>query len=201
MQLICMASCLSIPITHPLKAALCYQIIFIMTSNWYAVYTKPQQEQKVTAALTKKGIDAYCPLTRIGVYTGFGKKTNWRPLFPSFVFVYITEAQFTTVRQASDIINFMYWLGRPGLIPEAEIKSIQQFTSTHPKLAIEKTVISKNAATSTTYEPVDSSFNGIASKQKIKIKLLLPSLGYILVAETERPAGIFDYSFDNVILS
>ena len=166
-----------------------------MIKNWYAVYTKPQQEQKVAAVLAKKGIDAYCPLTRIGVYTGFGKKTNWQPLFPSFVFVHITEAQFAAIRQANDVINFMYWLGRPAMIPEAEIKSVQQFTSVYSNLKVEKTSIVRNAVP-VRNESIEDSLGDTATTQKIKIKLSLPSLGFTLIAMAEKPAGVVDFTYE-----
>jgi len=167
-----------------------------MIRNWYAVYTKTQQEQKVTAALAKKGINAYCPLTRVGVYRGFGKKINLQPLLPSFVFVHITENEFAAVRQSSDVINFMYWLGRPAIIAATEIKGIQLFTATHQNLKVEKTAIIRNATAPVAEKIIEQSFNGLSGTQKTFVKLSLPSLGYILVAETAKPAGIFDYTYE-----
>lgn len=165
-----------------------------MTKHWYAVYTKPEQEQKVTAALIKKGIESFCPLTRVGIYKGFGKKIHLQPLFPSFVFVHITEAQFTTVRQINDVINFMFWLGKPAMVPTAELKSIQQFAATHQHIKVERTAIVRNRMPSTSYEAAGNSFNGIAAAQKTLVQLSLPSLGYRLIAETILPAGIVQYN-------
>lgn len=173
-----------------------------MIRNWYAVYTKPQQEQKVAAALAKKKIDSYCPLARVSGYTGFGKKINWQPLFSSFVFVHITEAQFTTVRQANDVINFMYWLGRPAVIPAAEIESIRQFTQTYQNLKVEKTAIIKNTLVPAFSEQPGEPSVIIKGIRQYKIRVSLPSLGYQLIAQAERPASIFDYPLEkNIALS
>lgn len=199
MQLIQVAACLfAVPINYPLKAALCYQITFIMIKHWYALYTKPQQEQRVTAALSKKGIESFCPLTVTGVYKGFGKKIHLQPLFPSFVFVHITEAQQAAVRQVSDVINFMFWLGKPAVIPATELKCIRQFTTLHKNITVVRTGIVKNSMAATTHETSQGGFNGLLSPQKTISKLSLPSLGYMLTAETTTPAGILKQGYETV---
>ena len=197
MQLIWVVPCLSaVPINYPLKAALCYQIIFIMIKHWYALYTKPQQEQKVTAALSKKGIESFCPLTTTGVYKGFGKKIHLQPLFPSFVFVHISESQLAMVRQVSDVINFMFWLGKPATIPAAELKCIRQFTTLHKNITVVRTGIVRNSLAATTHETSQNAFSGLLSVQKAITKLSLPSLGYMLTAETTTPAGILHNTYE-----
>ncbi|MBL0358096.1 MAG: UpxY family transcription antiterminator [Chitinophagaceae bacterium] len=93
-----------------------------MNRNWYAVYTKPQSEKKVAALLTKKKIENLCPLNRITNGYGFRRKMASEPLFPTFVFVYITEAEMHEVRKTSDVINFVYWLGKPAIIKKPKLK-------------------------------------------------------------------------------
>ncbi len=169
-----------------------------MTKHWYAVYTKPQQEQKVVAALSRKKIDTYCPLTPVSVYRGFGKKVNMQALFPSIVFVQITENQLATVRQAGDVINFLYWLGRPAVIPEAELKSIHRFTSVYRNIKLEKTAIVRNAMAPAGEVTADSLYFG---KENTVVKLSLPSLGYILTAEIKTTVNIPDYPYESNLLS
>ena len=96
-----------------------------MNKNWYAVYTKAQCEKKVAALLTKKKIENYCPVNRRILNTQNNrKKIVHEPLFTFFVFVYITPAEMSFVRQTSDVINFVYWLGKPAIIKSAEIEKI-----------------------------------------------------------------------------
>ena len=45
-----------------------------MKKNWYAVYTKSRCEKKVSASLTKKKIENYCPLNRVGSPIGGQKE-------------------------------------------------------------------------------------------------------------------------------
>jgi len=59
--------------------------------TWYALYTKPKNEKKVTEQLQKSGIEVYCPMvTQIKQWSDRKKKTE-TPLIPSYVFVNIEE--------------------------------------------------------------------------------------------------------------
>ncbi len=149
-----------------------------MDANWYAVYTKPQQELKTSAALIKKGFECLCPLTRkMLVNTTFGKKITWQPVFNSFVFVRITEADFSKVLRSGDVINFMYWMGRPAVIASEDIANIEKFVSRYPNVTVEKTAIVRNmlaiAGDDTT-----------GDEENIQVKL--PSIGFILTASREK---------------
>src|SRR5689334_11827491 len=111
-----------------------------MKKNWYAVYTKPRCEKKVSALLSKKKIENYLPLNRVST-PGDRRKVNLEPLFPSYVFVNITELEMATIRQNSDVINFVYWLGRPAVIKDVEVESIQHFLNEHSDVVLEKTAV------------------------------------------------------------
>ena len=112
-----------------------------MNRNWYAVYTKPQSEKKVTILLSKKKIESFCPHNR--VLTGYGSKRKmvYEPLFPSFVFVYITETEMNEVRKTSDVVNFVYWLGKPAMIKTAEIENIAYFNGLYCNIKVEKSPV------------------------------------------------------------
>jgi transcription antitermination factor NusG len=156
-----------------------------MTTQWYAVCTRPQQELKASAALTKKGIENFCPLTRkMLVSNGFRKKIAWNPVFPSFVFVHVTEAEFNTVLRTNDVVSFMYWMGKPAVVADADIKTIEQFASRYPNVTVQKTAIIKNAlvAASVFTETADED-NDL---QDERIRTVIPSLGFILTASREK---------------
>ena len=72
-----------------------------MKKNWYAVYTKSRCEKKVSALLTKKKIENYCPLNRLLKQSPDRKKIVQEPLFTSYVFVHITEMEMAAIRQIS----------------------------------------------------------------------------------------------------
>lgn len=167
-----------------------------MKKNWYAVYTKQHCELKVTALLTRKKIENYCPLNRIGNYHGYRKKMAHEPLFPSFVFVLISESEMPIIRQVNDVINFIYWLGKPAVIKDAEIMHIQDFIDSHPGIRLEKIAVNTNAMARKIKEPAIEAGEDVMTLKSINIKLLLPSLGYMLIGAGEKTNGIFDYNYE-----
>lgn len=156
-----------------------------MNRNWYAVYTKPNSETKVIALLSKKKIESFCPHKRMIIGQGSRRKMVYEPLFPSFVFVLITEIQMYEVRKTSDVINFVYWLGRPAVIKTEEIENIAHFNGTYYNIQVEKSPVNATGIVKITQEPrlVDSDM-GIISVKTTRVKLTLPSLGYTMYAET-----------------
>ena len=56
---------------------------------WFALYTRPKNEKKVTEQLVKLGIEVYCPLvTQVKQWSDRKKKVA-TPLISSYVFVNI----------------------------------------------------------------------------------------------------------------
>ncbi|MEO7049924.1 MAG: transcription termination/antitermination NusG family protein, partial [Ferruginibacter sp.] len=92
-----------------------------MKKTWYAVYTKSRCEKKVASLLAKKKVEHYCPLNRVVKQWSDRRKLVFEPLFTSYVFVKATDAEMATIRQTNDVINFVYWLGRPAVIKDTEI--------------------------------------------------------------------------------
>jgi transcription antitermination factor NusG len=164
-----------------------------MKKNWYAVYTKPHCELKVAASLTRKKIDNYCPLNRVGNYQSIRKKTSYEPLFPSFVFVYISESEIPFIRQTADVINFIYWLGKPAMVKETEIRGMHDFTNAHCNIKLEKTIVNTTAMVRVLNETGNSVENGSTDSL---IKLSLPSLGYLIVAATNNMWDEYNYAYE-----
>src|ERR1700712_1249639 len=97
------------------------------SANWYAVYTKPRWEKKVYALMTERGITAYCPLNKVRRKWSDRVKTVEEPLFSSYVFVQAEDDGLTNVRMVGGVVNFVYWQGKPAVIPEREILTIKKF--------------------------------------------------------------------------
>ena len=96
-------------------------------SFWYAVYTKPRWEKKVSALLSEKGIENYCPLNKVVKQWSDRRKVILEPVFKSYVFVKIDEEKKWDLKKINGIINFVYWLGKPAVIKEQEIITIRKF--------------------------------------------------------------------------
>jgi transcription antitermination factor NusG len=165
-----------------------------MIKNWYAVYTKSKCEKKVSSLLTKKKIDNYCPLNKqISIEHSEKEKLSLEPLFPSFVFVYTTPDKIEYIRQMNDIINFVYWLGRPVELKGIEIENIQEFVSAYNNIYIEKSEVSLNKMVRVvTKQPMISTEDDVIVMNHTIVKLTLPTLGFTLCAHA---------SFDNVEIS
>lgn len=97
--------------------------------NWYAVYTKPRAEKKVTDRLEQLGIDAYCPMiTRIRQWSDRKQKVLV-PVIQSHVFVQLEEQERTCVFQVPGVLRYLFWLGKPAVIRGFEIEVMKKVLS------------------------------------------------------------------------
>lgn len=132
--------------------------------KWYAVYTKSRWEKKVYRLLQEKGIESYCPLNKVYRKWSDRIKIVEEPLFKSYVFVRVSEEQKMMVRMTNGVMNFVYWLGKPAVLKEKEIKTI--------KLFLEK------------YEEVEATSLEIQPGQEVRIK------AGIFIGEEARVVGL-----------
>ena len=94
---------------------------------WYAVYTRPNMEKKVTSALEHKGIVVYCPLQRVQRQWSDRKKVLQVPAFRGYVFVNIHDAIRWEILATGGVLNFVLHDGRPARIPQREIDEVRRF--------------------------------------------------------------------------
>lgn len=94
---------------------------------WYVVYTKPRWEKKVAANLTEKSIENYCPLNKVTRQWSDRRKIVLEPLFKGYVFVRVEEKDQLSVRQVEGVVNYVHWMGKPGLVKATEIETIRKF--------------------------------------------------------------------------
>ena len=150
------------------------------------MYTRSRCEKKVAALLTKRSIENYCPLNRIMKQWADRKKMIYEPMFTSYVFVHAFESEVFSIKQiTSDIVNFVYWLGKPAVIKEEEIENIKKFLSEHTDVQLEKQNLQIDDKVRIISGPlinVEGNITGIANH---KVKLSLPSLGYMMIAEVK----------------
>ena len=153
--------------------------------KWYAVYTKSRCEKKVALQLSQKGIEYYCPLNRVQKQWSDRKKIIFEPLFNSYVFVRITSEEQLAVRQTSGILNFVYWLSKPAVIRNDEIEIIKQFLNEHASVKLEKVKINLNDLARIIGGPFMEQEGQVVSIKNKTVKILLPSLGYLMYVEIE----------------
>ncbi len=97
------------------------------SKKWFALYTKPRWEKKVSNVLDAKGVESWCPLKRTEKQWSDRKKIVEEPLFASYVFVHIDDKEKPAVLMTNGIVNFVYHIGKPAVIRDKEIEIIKRF--------------------------------------------------------------------------
>jgi len=148
--------------------------------NWYVIYTKSRREQAVAKELEKIGIETYCPMvTEVRQWSDRKKKVT-SPLIKSYVFVKMNESEREKVFEVPGVVQFLFWLGKPAIVREAEIDTLKTWLSEEDYSDVELSnitpgdhlIISKG------------SFKGkeaiVAEVGKKRLKLILKSLGLVV---------------------
>ena len=157
-----------------------------INEQWYALYTKPRWEKKVSKLLDDQGIENYCPINKVTRQWSDRKKVVLEPVFKSYVFVKINEKEKWELRKINGVLNFVYWLGKPAPIREEEILTIRKFLNefqnvevTELSLKVNDTVKVKNGVFMN-YEGILVEL--IGNKARVRIE----SMGLQLVAQFDK---------------
>ncbi len=113
---------------------------FIMSEpelRWYAVYTKPRWEKKVSRCLDEQGIENYCPVIRVVRQWSDRKKVVFEPVFKSYVFVRLAEMNKWDIKKTDGVLNFVYWQKKPAVIRDEEIEIIRLFLNDGDDVLVE----------------------------------------------------------------
>jgi transcription antitermination factor NusG len=108
------------------------------TKNWYAAYTKPRWEKKIAKKLGERGVEAYCPLTKVTRQWSDRKKVVMDPVFKGYLFIHIEDAYKWEVKKVDGILNYVYWNGKPAIIRDEEIETIKKFLNQFEDVQVEE---------------------------------------------------------------
>lgn len=159
--------------------------MYSVTKKWYVVYTRPRWENKVSNLLSRKKIEHYCPMNRVKKQWSDRKKMALEPLFTSYVFVCIDETQQLPVRLTDGVINFVYWLGKPAEVRGEEIQAVRDFLADYTDVRVEKATVNLNDHVRVIGGPLVMQKGQVVSVKNKTVKVILPSLGYMMHAEIE----------------
>jgi len=151
------------------------------TKNWYIVYTRPGQEKKVTETLIRKKIECYCPLSNTTHQPVYRKKGMPEVLFCCYSFARITETQIPELRKIHGVINLVYWLNKPVIVPDHEMNIIREFLNEYKNVTLEKIGIKEKVKFPNSFL-AETEDHGIYTRNNTA-KAMLPSLGYVMTAE------------------
>ena len=147
-----------------------------MEKKWFVVYTRPQQELKVAEQLSRMGIINYCPtITLLKQYSDRKKKVI-KPLLSSYVMVQLEEKERNSVFSCSGIVRFLFFLGKPAIVPSSEINSMQDYLSGVYN-DIKVTTLSVGDSHTITEGPFSGVSGRVVQSDNTKVKLELASLG------------------------
>lgn len=104
--------------------------------KWYAVYTYPRHEKKLSKQFETNGIECFCPLNKVEKQWSDRKKVVFEPLFQSYVFVRVKQIEFSKVRNTTGVLNFVYWQGKPAVIQDNEIETIKNFIASYSNIEV-----------------------------------------------------------------
>lgn len=147
---------------------------------WYVLYTKPRNEKKVSERLKQLGLTVYCPLVTVVKQWSDRKKKVQEPLLASYVFVRLDENEREKVFQVSGVVRYLYWLGKPAIVRDEEIVTLQSWLLKEPqKFQVEQLQPGSRITLN------KGLFNGadalVQDYRGNKLRLVLESLGVVVV--------------------
>ena len=155
--------------------------------KWYALYTKPRWEKKIHLSLQKRGFESYCPLNKVRRKWSDRIKVIEEPLFKSYLFVRLDEAEKTDVRYVDGVLNFVYWNGKPAVVKGEEIIEIKKFMSEYEDVQVKKIDV-KPADKVVINQGVMMGASGMVSRVLSNniVEVVIDSLGLALTAKFDK---------------
>ena len=157
-----------------------------LTFYWYAIYTKPRWEKKVHSLLSEKKIESYCPLNKVRKKWSDRMKTVEEPLFKSYVFARVNEEEQSKVRLTAGVMNFVYWNGKPAIIPAKEIETIRKFLNEYENVMAEPIQLKEDGRVTIRQGLFMDQEAKIIKIEGNKVKVVIESIGYTLVASIDK---------------
>ena len=151
--------------------------------KWFVLYTKPRFEVKVANALESMGIRSYCPLYKqVKCYSDRKKKVE-TPLLRSYVLVQLEDKDRAQVFTIPGVVRYLFWLGKPAIVREEEIESMQQaLEGVYESILV--TELQKGASYTIPEGPLKGKQGKVVTLLKKRIRLELPSLGVLVTLKT-----------------
>jgi transcription antitermination factor NusG len=154
--------------------------------HWYAIYTRPRWEKKVYGLLVEKGVETYCPLNR--VQKKWSDRLKWveEPLFKSYLFVKVTEEEMPKVRLVDGVVNYVYWLGKPAVVRDSEIRAIKKFLNEFTNVRVEPVDLRPNEKVRIQSGILMDEEARILRIRGKRVQIVIESLRYSLIAVVDR---------------
>ena len=155
-----------------------------MEKKWFVVYTRPQQELKVSEQLSVMGITNYCPtITLIKQYSDRKKKVI-KPLISSYLMVHLEEKERKKVFSCSGIVRYLFFLGRPVVVPVSQIDLMKDnLNGVYNDIKV--TTLRVGQSHTITEGPFSGINGRVVETNNRKVKLELASLGMRIILKKQ----------------
>ncbi|MEO6455961.1 MAG: transcription termination/antitermination NusG family protein [Ginsengibacter sp.] len=155
-----------------------------MEMKWYTIYTKPNLGKKIADILNRKKIINFFPIRAIPAENIMAIKNNQN--FNRYVFVKIYESQIAEFKRINGVINFLHWKDKPAIIEESEINLMKNFLNKYTNVKLEKKEIICEIPLSENISSQKENEGKLININNNKIKIGLPTLGYMMIGELEK---------------
>ena len=131
--------------------------------SWFALYTRPKNEKKVTEQLTKLGIEVYCPLvTQVKQWSDERNK----------------------VFEVHGVVRYLFWLGKPAAIRDEEIEALKNSLK-GVMSSVEVAAIKPGDTINISTGPFQGKEGVVSQVGKNQIRLVLKELGVMITLTRE----------------
>lgn len=99
----------------------------VHSDQWYALHTRSRHEKAVGQYLQRVKLETYVPLIKMKSRCVTEKTLLDIPAIPGYIFVHclLTAEVRALIKRASGVLQVVESAGRPAIIPEGQIKSLQ----------------------------------------------------------------------------
>jgi transcription antitermination factor NusG len=153
--------------------------------GWYVVYTKPRHEKKVFEGLRLRDCEAYLPLVNHLSRWNDRRKIVEKPLFTSYVFVYLNNvANYYRVLPVDGFIKFIGFGEKLAMVKDSEIETIKQLIANCREIELVQSDIKIGEKRKLMFGPLSGYDCEVVSyKGKDKIMARIASLRQDIMAE------------------
>jgi transcription antitermination factor NusG len=151
-------------------------------NKWYPVYTNPRAEKKAYEALMSKGINVYLPLHRQLKQWSDRRKWVEEPFLKSYLFVHIAEQEQAEVLMTKGISRFLYFSGKPAVMPDKQIHELKLLMASPYELEITEEDLQPGEKIKIRAGALKGMTGEIVSRRSQKQLILrLESIGYSII--------------------
>ena len=113
-------------------------------------------------------------------------KTVEEPLFKSYVFARVNEVEQNQVRMTAGVMNFVYWQGKPAIIPAREIETIRKFLNEYENITAEPLQLKEDGRVTIKQGLFMDHQAKIIKIEGNRVKVVIESIGYSLIASVDK---------------